>query len=271
MKNLITTLILITVNVTVNVFAQDTLTTQANEANTLYWLEKVNITKDFSIEFNGYFGDVDAGNGITAFVHNDSRGTNAESCSGYKHIIPNHGCAASAPGIKPSFAWEFNDGVNFLKDGKHTLETSIVPVASYTWHNIKILYYAETNVIQVYLDNILVHTSIEDLSKIGDTAYFGLSASTSEAPNTHIVENYVVIGETILSVETSIAGHISDSGTKLFQIKDNKIQLHESVIDSVLINTFGQEIHSTEIPQGISILVLYTSTGKQSYKINKHN
>ncbi|MEM9327313.1 MAG: L-type lectin-domain containing protein [Bacteroidota bacterium] len=171
-----------------------------------YNTEKLDLSRNFQIDFDLYLGDKEEGaDGITFVIHNDVRqfdafGTWGE-CMGYGRWDPSY------PGnsIDPSIAVEFDtyqnwrqndppsDHVAFLENGssRHKVYwnggNDAYDLEDAFLHNFNFRWDKDEQVVKVYLDGNIVyegkHNLVEDIFEGETKVIWGFTASTGRASN----------------------------------------------------------------------------------------
>jgi len=166
-----------------------------NQFGALWSTDRLDLTKDFRVKSQLYFGNDDAGADGLAFV--------------IQPLSSNEGSAGGGigyAGINPSIAIEFdtyfnspgdpysNDHMAIMNNGNtsnHTNAIDLGNIEDNNWHDFEVSWTASTNNLQVYYDGSLRYNETIDIVNTifsgNQNAYFGFTAATGGAVNTHAV------------------------------------------------------------------------------------
>ena len=173
-----------------------TLTTASGyQFGALWSTDRLDLTKDFRVKSQLYFGNNDAGADGLAFV--------------IQPLSSNEGSAGGGigyAGINPSLAIEFdtyfnspgdpysNDHMAIMTNGNTTNHTSPIDLGNIednAWHDFEVSWTASTNNLKVYYDGSLRYNQtidiVNNIFSGNENAYFGFTAATGGAVNTQAV------------------------------------------------------------------------------------
>jgi hypothetical protein len=169
-----------------------TLTTDApNQAGNVTFNDKLDLTHDFNLVFDVYFGPNHKADGMTFVLHNDPRGVQA---------IGGTGGNLGAIGLQNGLAIEFdtwqnlplNDPVynhtaiiNTAGGGYLTAATDIGNIVDGGWHQVGVTWDSQAHTLRYWVDGKLGGTLTGDIvtQYLGgqSTAYFGFTGATGGA------------------------------------------------------------------------------------------
>lgn len=161
---------------------------------------RVDLSHDFKIDFDAYFGASDrGGEGLTFLLHNDPHGADAAGRGGG---------AFGAVGIRDGLGIEFDtnfsgrrsgdlreDHSNFFDtdtSGAVSTPTALANIEDGGWHKVVYVWDVETRTLSYTLDGVTVGTLqrdiVNDFLGGSDYAYFGFTGATSRSVSTQQVK-----------------------------------------------------------------------------------
>ncbi len=171
-----------------------------------YSTQKLDLSRDFSIDFEIFFGDKDEGaDGITFVIHDDQRSFNAfgswGECMGYGRFSANSGGSSIYPSIAVEFdtyqnPWQndpASDHIAYLENGLNRHQThwnngdQNFNMEDDFLHSFQFMWRSKEQKLTVYLDGDKVYEGNKDLIKNvfnGETSViWGFTASTGRKHN----------------------------------------------------------------------------------------
>lgn len=176
-----------------------TLTPASNTQFGAVWsTDRLDLSKDFRVKSQLYFGNNNAGADGLAFVLQPLSSNQGSSGGGLGYA-----------GINPSFSVEFdtyyngahelsNDHMAIIKNGlaagNHSEFASMIDLGNIednNWHDFEVSWIAATKNFKVYYDGVLRYDLTVDIANTifngNENTYFGFTAATGGAVNTHAV------------------------------------------------------------------------------------
>ncbi|MFT3733169.1 MAG: DUF1929 domain-containing protein [Hyphomicrobium sp.] len=163
------------------------------QAGSAFFNDKIDLTHDFNISFNIYFGPGQAADGMAFVLQNDPNGVNA---------VGNGGGGLGAMGIQNGLAIEFDTFRNVSYNDPNYYHTDIFDtdatpgsrlsnptnlgnIVDGGWHQVSVTWDSEAHVLQYWVDGKLGGTLTGDIvtKYLGGqtTAYAGFTAATGTA------------------------------------------------------------------------------------------
>jgi len=182
--------------------------------------DKINLTYDFELKFDAYFGANDAGaDGIGFLLHDDPYGADAVGGGGGAHGLT---------GIRNGLGIEFdtfrNGGVDLREDHTNFVDTevgyatrniseqvSLGNIEDNIWHNVTVAWDASSQTLKYWFDGKLAGTLQNNIINTylggSSTAYFGFTAATGGSTNLQQVKLVSFNGQ--LTSDPTAGLHIS--------------------------------------------------------------
>jgi len=185
------------------------LTQDINDQSSSVWFyQKVNISKSFEIRFKVYLGvkDDNGADGIAFVLHNDSRGVGA---------LGGGGGDLGYSGISPSVAVEIDTYQNSIDPLQDHIAIDVNGNLSHTYnnqtygtpqpveignvedrneHDVRIVWFAENNTLKVYFDGELklnwTKNVVDEIFGGSPLVYWGFTGATGGLNNTQYVKLY---------------------------------------------------------------------------------
>ncbi|NHM05529.1 beta strand repeat-containing protein, partial [Flavobacterium celericrescens] len=230
-----------------------TLTTATgNQFGALWSTDRLDLTKDFRVKSQLYFGNSDAGADGLAFV--------------IQPLSSNEGSAGGGigyAGINPSIAVEFdtyynspgdpysNDHMAIMTNGdtaNHTSPIDLGNIEDNVWHDFEVSWTAGTNNLKVYYDGSLRYNQTIDIVNSifsgNQNAYFGFTAATGGAVNTHAVRliescltRILNIPPTVTSINDFNSCFNQTTSAQSFTISDDTTPVANMTVTATSSNT----------------------------------
>ena len=233
-----------------------TLTTATgNQFGALWSTDRLDLTKDFRVKSQLYFGNSDAGADGLAFV--------------IQPLSSNEGSAGGGigyAGINPSIAVEFdtyynppgdpysNDHMGIMTNGdtsNHSSYASAIDLGNIednNWHDFEVSWTASTNNLKVYYDGSLRYNQtidiVNNIFSGNQNAYFGFTAATGGSVNTHAVRliescltRILNIPPTVTSINDFNSCFNQTTSAQSFTISDDTTPVANMTVTATSSNT----------------------------------